>query len=61
MHEQIEGGVDGVFVHAAGALRGLQAWKNHSWVRHASPGSEGCRLSALERKARIAKGSPSSR
>lgn len=33
VHEQIEGGVDGVFVHAAGALRGLQAWKNHSWVR----------------------------
>lgn len=31
VHEQIEGGVDGVFVHAAGALRGLQAWKNHSW------------------------------
>ena len=31
VHEQIEGRVDGVFVHAAGALRGLQAWKNHSW------------------------------
>lgn len=25
VHEQIEGGVDRVFVHAAGALRGLQA------------------------------------
>jgi hypothetical protein len=33
MHEQIEGGVDCLFVHAAGALWGLQAWKNHSWVR----------------------------
>lgn len=41
VHEQIEGGVDGVFVHAAGALRGLQAWKNHSWVSRASPGSSG--------------------
>lgn len=38
VHEQIEGGVDGLFVHAAGTLRGLQAWKNHSWVRHTSPG-----------------------
>lgn len=47
VHEQIEGGVDGVFVHAGGALRGLQAWKNHSWVRHASPltWAEGCLLS----------------
>lgn len=34
VHEQIEGRVDGLFVHAAGTLRGLQAWKNHSWVRH---------------------------
>lgn len=34
MHEQIEGRVDGLFVHATGTLRGLQAWKNHSWVRH---------------------------
>lgn len=34
MHEQIEGRVDSLFVHAAGTLRGLQAWKNHSWVRH---------------------------
>lgn len=50
VHEQIEGGVDGVFVHAAGALRGLQAWKNHSWVRRARPGGSGWRLSALQRK-----------
>lgn len=34
MHEQIEGRVDSLFVHATGTLRGLQAWKNHSWVRH---------------------------
>lgn len=33
-HEQIEGRVDSLFVHATGTLRGLQAWKNHSWVRH---------------------------
>lgn len=34
VHEQIEGRVDSLFVHATGTLRGLQAWKNHSWVRH---------------------------
>lgn len=33
-HEQIEGRVDSLFVHATGTLRGLQAWKNHSRVRH---------------------------
>lgn len=50
VHEQIEGGVDGVFVHAAGALRGLQAWKNHSWVRRARLGGSGWKQSALQRK-----------
>lgn len=50
VHEQIEGGVDGVFVHAAGALRGLQAWKNHSWVRRAQVGGSGWKQSALQRK-----------
>lgn len=60
VHEQIEGGVDGVFVHAAGALRGLQAWKNHS--RSEAPArasrAEGCLLA--REKVVIAKGSPSS-
>jgi len=31
VHEQIEGGVDRVFVHAAGALRGLQAVLQRLW------------------------------
>lgn len=58
VHEQIEGGVDGVFVHAASALRGLQAWKNHSWVRHASPGSGGLKAVCSREKSKNCQGVP---
>lgn len=61
VHEQIEGRVDGLFVHAAGTLRGLQAWKNHSWVRHQPSQlllrAESCLIKRKTKKT--AKGSPS--
>lgn len=62
VHEQIEGGVDSLFVHATGTLRGLQAWKNHSWVRLQSSQlllrAEGCLLPRGIKKKKNCQGVP---
>lgn len=61
VHEQIEGGVDGVFVHARWCTPGPSGLEKPQLVRSASPGAAGAEDCLLDReKIRIAKGSPSS-